>query len=265
MLPPLNPFLAEIMIARSPAVRPLQRRDSKSQEELVIILLRLASLVTDCPEIVTIDIFLEEREGLGFTLREATITARQSPLRPPRHLVIAPYPNEYEFRDQLADGRPVLIRPIRPEDEKLHLELFHSLSRQTNYYRFFSYRRHLTHEQAARFTQIDYDREMAIIALIEENGRQRSIGVNRLTYQPRYDKYEFAIVVADAYQGLGVGRILMRRLLEIARDRRIRRIYGVVLAENQKMIEFCRAFGFVVDSQDGSTITFRLDLKTQSS
>jgi acetyltransferase len=264
MLPPLNPFLAEIMIARSPAVRPLQRRDSKSQEELVIILLRLASLVTDCPEIVTIDIFLEEREGLGFTLREAAITARQSPLRPPRHLVIAPYPNEYEFRDQLADGRPVLIRPIRPEDEKLHLELFHSLSRQTNYYRFFSYRRHLTHEQAARFTQIDYDREMAIIALIEEEGRQRSIGVNRLTYQPRYDKYEFAIVVADAYQGLGVGRILMRRLLEIARDRRIRRIYGVVLAENQKMIEFCRAFGFVVDSQDGSTITFRLDLKTQS-
>ncbi len=261
MLPPLNPFLAEIMIARSPAARPLRHRSPELGEELVITLLRLASLVTDCPEVTGIDIFLEEKGAQTFSLRRADIEARRSPLPPPRHLVIAPYPNEYEFTDRLADGRPVLIRPIRPEDEELHIELFHSLSRQTNYYRFFSYRRRLTHEQAARFTQIDYDREMAIIALVEEDGRQRSVGVNRLTYQPRLDKHEFAIVVADAYQGLGVGRILMRRLLEIARDRRIRKIYGVVLAENQKMIEFCRAFGFKVDDQDGSTITFRLDLE----
>ena len=264
MLPPLNPFLAEIMITRSPAARPLLQRAPQLREELVLLLLRLASLVTDCPEITEVDIFIEEQNGRTFQRHRAVIKARRSRVQPPRHLVIAPYPNEYEFHDRLADGRPVLIRPIRPEDEKLHLELFHSLSRQTNYYRFFSYRRRLTHEQAARFTQIDYDREMAIIALIEENGRQRSIGVNRLTYQPRYDKHEFAIVVADAYQGLGVGRILMQRLLEIARDRKIRRIYGIVLAENQKMIEFCRRFGFVVESQDGSTITFRLDLDPQT-
>ncbi|MEA3348422.1 MAG: GNAT family N-acetyltransferase, partial [Pseudomonadota bacterium] len=131
---------------------------------------------------------------------------------------------------------------------------------QTNYFRFFSYRRHLTHEQAARFTQIDYDREMAIIALLEENNRVRSIGVNRLSYEPRRDQHEFAIVVADEFQGSGVGAILMKRLLEIARDRRIKHIFGVVLAENQKMIDFCRAFGFVVESQEGNSITFRLDL-----
>ncbi|NPA24409.1 MAG: GNAT family N-acetyltransferase [Deltaproteobacteria bacterium] len=261
MLPPLNPFLAQIMITRSAAARPLKHRGDELREELAIILLRLASIITDCPEIRTLDISLREaQDGNYFLICQSRVSVIRNKLRPPRHLVIAPYPNEYEFHDHLRDGRPLLIRPIRPEDEDLHHELFHSLSRETNYFRFFSYRRHLTHEQAARFTQIDYDREMAIIALVEENGRQRSIGVNRLTYQPRFDKYEFAIVVADDYQGQGVGAILMKRLLEIARDRKIPRIYGVVLAENQKMIEFCQRFGFVVDSQESNTITFRLDL-----
>ncbi|MCD6475319.1 MAG: GNAT family N-acetyltransferase, partial [Anaerolineaceae bacterium] len=122
------------------------------------------------------------------------------------------------------------------------------------------FRRDLTHEQAARFTQIDYDREMAIIALLEENNRTRSIGVNRLSYLPRLDQHEFAIVVADEFQGSGVGGILMKHLLEIARDRKIKQIFGIVLAENQKMINFCRSFGFEVESQESNSITFRLDL-----
>ncbi len=263
MLPPLNPFLAQVMITRSPAARPLAHRGEKLREDLAIILLRLASIITDCPEIRALDISLREApDGNRFLICQNRVSVVANELRPPRHLVIAPYPNEYEFHDRLRDGRQLLIRPIRPEDEELHRELFISLSRKTSYFRFFSYRRHLTHEQIARFTQIDYDREIAIIALLEENGRQRSIGVNRLTFQPRFDKHEFAIVVADAYQGQGVGTILMKRLLEIARDRKIPRIYGLVLAENQKMIEFCQRFGFVVDSQESNTITFRLDLVT---
>ena len=261
MLPPLNPFLARVMISRSPAVRALAARSLELNEDLAIILLRLASIVTDCPEIINLELLLKETKAQRFNLDKATITIKKSELQAPRHLVIAPYPNEYEFHDQLRDGRKLLIRPIRPEDEKLHLELFHSLSRQTNYFRFFSFRRHLSHELAARFTQIDYDREMAIIALLEEDNRIRSIGVNRLSYQPRRDQHEFAIVIADAFQGLGVGAILMKRLIEIARDRKIKQIFGVVLAENMKMIDFCLAFGFVVDSQEGTTITFRLDLE----
>ncbi|MBN2808752.1 MAG: GNAT family N-acetyltransferase [Deltaproteobacteria bacterium] len=261
MLPPLNPFLARVMIARSPAVRALKRRSAELNEDLAIILLRLASIVTDCPEIVTLELRLRETARQSFRLDHAVIEIKRSNIQAPHHLVIAPYPNEYEFHDQLRDGRNIFIRPIRPEDEDLHHELFNSLSRETNYFRFFSFRRHLSHELAARFTQIDYDREMAIIALIEENNRQRSIGVNRLSYQPRRDQHEFAIVVADAYQGSGVGSILMRRLIEIARDRRIKQIFGVVLAENSRMIDFCLAFGFVVESQENNTITFRLDLE----
>ena len=260
MLPPLNPFLARIMISRSPAALALNHRSPKLNEDLAIILLRLASIITDCPEIVSLELFLKETNKQRFNLDHVAIEIKKSAVQAPRHLVIAPYPNEYEFHDQLRDGRNLLIRPIRPEDEELHHELFSSLSRQTNYFRFFSFRRHLTHEQAARFTQIDYDREMAIIALLEENNRVRSIGVNRLSYEPRRDQHEFAIVVADEFQGSGVGAILMKRLLEIARDRRIKHIFGVVLAENQKMIDFCRAFGFVVESQEGNSITFRLDL-----
>ena len=261
MLPPLNPFLAQVMISRSPAARALVRRSPKLNENLAIILLRLASVITDCPEIVSLELFLQETNQQSFKIDQAAIKIKKSAVQAPRHLVIAPYPNEYEFHDQLRDGRSLLIRPIRPEDEELHHELFHSLSRQTNYFRFFSFRRHLTHEQAARFTQIDYDREMAIIALLEENNRVRSIGVNRLSYQPRRDQHEFAIVVADEFQGLGVGAILMKYLLEIAHDRRIKQIFGVVLAENQKMIDFCRSFGFEVENQEGNTITFRLDLE----
>ncbi len=259
MLPPLNPFLAQLMIEHSPAAGALRKRPAALKEDLAITLLRLASLVTDVPEIADLKLQLQEN-GKSFTIQQATITTRTSHLKPPRHLVITPYPNEYEFHDRLGDGREILVRPIRPEDEALHYELFLSFSRQTNYFRFFSYRR-LTIEQAARFTQIDYDREMAIIALLEEAGRQRSIGVNRLTYQPRLDKHEFAIVVGDPWQGLGVGRILMRRLLGIASDRHIKRIYGTVLAENQRMIRFCLDFGFVLETQEGNTLTFRLELE----
>jgi acetyltransferase len=260
MLPPLNPFLAQVMISRSAIAGALKKRSPKLNEALAIILLRLAAIITDSPDIESIELFLKENKAENFDLETGNIQTRKSMTTAPRHLVIAPYPNEYEFCDQLKDGRKVLIRPIRPEDEDLHHELFKSLSRQTNYFRFFSYRRHLTHEQAARFTQIDYDREMAIIALIKDNGRERSIGVNRLTYQARNDQHEFAIVVADEFQGTGVGAILMQRLLEIARDRKIKQIIGTVLAENLKMIKFCRAFGFEVADQDGNSITFRLTL-----
>jgi len=260
MLPPLNPFLAQVMISRSPIAQALTKRGTKLNEDLAISLLQLASIITDNPEIESMELFLSENSKKTFDLEAGPIRIRKSLIAAPRHLVIAPYPAEYEFHDRLKDGREIMIRPIRPEDEALHYKLFKSLSRQSNYFRFFSFRRNLTHEQAARFTQIDYDREMAIIALLKEEKQERSIGVNRLTYQARSDQHEFAIVVADEFQGTGVGSILMQRLLEIARDRQVKQIIGIVLAENLKMINFCRAFGFRVKSQEGNSITFSLDL-----
>ena len=260
MLPPLNQFLAQVMISRSPVARALKQRSLKLNENLAITLLRLATIITDSSDIEGMKLFLHEGKDEKFDLKAGPIQIRKSSISPPGHLVIAPYPDEYEFHDRLKDGREILVRPIRPEDEDLHHELFKSLSRQTNYFRFFSFRRNLTHEQAARFTQIDYDREMAIIALINDNHKERSIGVNRFTYQARRDQYEFAIVVADEFQGTGAGAILMKRLLEIARDRNIKQLTGIVLAENLKMINFCRAFGFEIVSQEGNSITFCLDL-----
>ncbi len=260
MLPPLNPFLAQVMISRSPIAQALTKRGTRLNEDLAISLLQLASIITDNPEIESMELYLSENSEETFDLAAGPVRIRKSLIAAPRHLVIAPYPTEYEFHDRLKDGREIMIRPIRPEDETLHYKLFKSLSRQSNYFRFFSFRRHLTHEQAARFTQIDYDREMAIIALLQEEKQERSIGVNRLTYQARSDQHEFAIVVADEFQGTGVGSILMQRLLEIARDRQVKQIIGIVLAENLKMINFCRAFGFKVKSQEGNSITFSLDL-----
>ncbi|MEA3332537.1 MAG: GNAT family N-acetyltransferase, partial [Pseudomonadota bacterium] len=127
--------------------------------------------------------------------------------------------------------------------------------------RFFSLREEVSPEQMVRFTQIDYDRDVAIIAEIERDGKKMSIGVNRLVYYPHNEEYEFAVVVTDAWQGSGTGRLLMEKLIYIARDRGISEIYGLVLRGNVNMMRFIKGFGFkIVDCED-DVLRIRLDLQ----
>jgi acetyltransferase len=257
MLPPLNPLLARRMIDKSPAGPILK---TYPLEKLIELLLRFSTLLCDFAELRQAGIELQcDRQG-NLRLTRAALEVATSSIEPPRHLVIMPYPSQYQFHETLANGTRVLIRPIKPEDEEKHFAFFHSLSRQTNYYRFFSYRKKLTHEQITRFTQIDYDREMAIIALVEENGKEKTIGVNRLVYYPRDDRYEFALVVTDDWQDKGVGKVLMEKLISIARDRGIKTIYGNILAENNRMIQFCRRFGFKEYQSEGEVVLVKLEL-----
>ncbi|MBN2333173.1 MAG: bifunctional acetate--CoA ligase family protein/GNAT family N-acetyltransferase [Deltaproteobacteria bacterium] len=257
MLPPLNSLQAQRLIERSPAADILASYPLTRLEDL---LLRFSALICDFAEIRQAKLVLTVRETGDVATTNASIMASYTATIAPHHLVIMPYPHQYQFFATLADGTRLLIRPIKPEDEEKHFAFFHSLSRQTNYYRFFSYRKKLSHEQISRFTQIDYDREMAIIALVEENGVDTTIGVNRLAYYPQDDRHEFALVITDAWQGKGVGKVLMERLLEIAKDRQIRTIYGKVLAENQTMIGFCRRFGFSEYESEGNVILVKLEL-----
>ncbi|MBN2231800.1 MAG: GNAT family N-acetyltransferase [Deltaproteobacteria bacterium] len=259
MLPPLNRLLARRLIERSPAGPALD--DPARRGGVEDLLLTLSAIICQTAEVVTVDLELAGITNTLLGVVNAAITVQRATVTAPGHLVIMPYPNQYTRHQRLPDGTPVTIRPIRPEDEERHLAFFHSLSRRTNYYRFFSYRRKLDRAQLTRFTQIDYDREMAIIAVIRnDNGGEQTIGVSRLAYQPHSGRHEFAMVVADVWQGRGVGRLLMDRLLKIAADRQITTIHGTVLAENESMLAFCRRYGFQTIGHDGETIVLRLDL-----
>ncbi|MBW1645955.1 MAG: bifunctional acetate--CoA ligase family protein/GNAT family N-acetyltransferase [Deltaproteobacteria bacterium] len=259
ILPPLNRLLAEKLIDKT-RLEECRRFFPFDRERLAEILVRLSQLVVDFPQVYELSLDPLAVSNGRFAVLDAKLILWDRGRRSPEHLATTPYPNQYEFRERLRDGTEVLIRPIRPEDVESHYEFVASLSRQTTYNRFFSYEKELPVEQMARFTQIDYDREIAIVARVEEDGRERTIGVNRLVYYPHNDEYEFAIVVADDWQGSGIGGLLMEKLIAIARDRGIRRIYGLVLAENQKMLRFSRRFGFRVAEREEDALRIVLEL-----
>ena len=157
------------------------------------------------------------------------------------------------------------MRPIRPEDAALERAFVDGLSEQTRYFRFF-YRLHeLTPAMLARFTQVDYDREIALVA-VADDGAARSapafVGVARYIANPDGESAEFAVVVADAWQGRGVGRILMRRLIDCAKRRGLSRLEGAVLRANANMRKFTEALGFVThdDPNEPEQVMVVLDL-----
>jgi acetyltransferase len=156
----------------------------------------------------------------------------------------------------------VIIRPIRPEDAQIEVEFVRGLSAQTRYLRFMGSVKDLTPAMLARFTQVDYDREMALIALVGDNGRERQIGVVRYIINPDGTSAEFAAVLSEAWQGRGLGRALMLKLIEIARARGLKILAGQVLAANPQMLELAGALGFVcaIDGDDPTVRTVRLTL-----
>ena len=151
---------------------------------------------------------------------------------------------------KLEDGTDVLLRPIRPEDEAMESEFINGLSEETNRYRFFNIVRNLPHSDLVRFCNIDYAREMAIVAEITEGGRRREIGVGRLIAEPDRRRGEFAVVIADQYQTKGLGRKLVDMLIDIAEERRFESIFGVVLRDNAPMLSLCREMGFSVKYEE---------------
>ena len=164
---------------------------------------------------------------------------------PYSNLVIMPYPTKYIVPYTLRDGRQVLLRPIRPEDEPIEAELIKNLSEESKRFRFFYVIKDITHDMLVRFCNIDYDREMAIIAeYTDSNGKRRNVGVGRLIMDPSRKRGEFAVVVADDFQGKGLGTKLIDMLIQIADEKGLETIYGIVMPENTKMIELCRKMGF---------------------
>ena len=159
-------------------------------------------------------------------------------------MAIHPYPNDLVKQQQLADGTNIMIRPIRPEDAEMEQEFVRNLSRESRYMRFMQSLRELTPDMLVRFTQIDYDREIAFVGIAREDGVDKEVGVCRYSINPDRQSCEFALVIADSWQGRGLGGLLMETLIDTARGRGLNTIIGEVLAENAGMLRLMSRLGF---------------------
>jgi len=254
-LPPLNRLLASRLMEGTRIDRLLKgyrNHPPADREQLEEILIRLSQLVTDFPEIAELDINpLVIKQGQPIAV-DARVVLKPTSCPAPMHLAVSPYPAQFESRVQLADIGDLLIRPIRPDDAQLLVELFDTLSPQSIYYRFFSPMKQLSPAMLARFTQIDYDREIALVAIQETGSKEKMLGAARVILQHNLKDAEFAVLVGDPWQGKGIGAQLLSTCLDIARKRRFRSLWGTVLAENEGMLALGRKLGFTIRRGDQS-------------
>lgn len=245
-LPPLNLALARGLIRRSPAgallARPLRDRPAADIDAVAEALVRISQLIVDFPEIAVLDVPSLFVDQSGVLAADAWLRLRGAD-EPPARLAIAPYPSELTER-LLIGGERMTIRPIRPEDAAAHGAFFSRLSPQDIRYRFFTAVRELSAEQIARLTQVDYDREIAFIAVRQTTGD--TVGVARLVGEPGSNSGEFAVIVQTDMKGRGLASRLMQSLIAWARANGLREMVGQVLADNPPMLAFVRHLGFSV-------------------
>jgi len=247
-LPPLNQALARRLIEETKAYDMLlgyRGRPPVDIRQLERMLVSVSNLIVDFPEIVSLEMdpmaVVEDRVlVLGAAMAIAPTPAGRRTSYP--HLVITPYPARYTTRWRLKDGAEVVLRSIRPEDEPLEHDMLTSLSEETLRERFFSPMNEWTHDTLVRFCNIDYGREVAIVA--EPVGEKRIIGIGRLVIQPDLTSSEFAVLVHDRLQGQGLGYKLVNLLIGIAREKGLDEIVGTVLSDNERMLRLCRRLGF---------------------
>ncbi len=260
-LPPLNQSLAKMLMQETRVYKMLQGFRGKPAadfEGLEEILVNFSNLIVDFPEIAEIDINpLAISNGKASAL-DARIIIDQNYGDTCRstypHLIIAPYPTRYITPWQLSDGTKVILRPIRPEDEPAEYEMLASLSERTLRTRFFSIFKNISREWLILFCNIDYDRHMAIVCEMEENGRKSMIGVARLIMDQDMKSGELAVLVQDRFQGKHLGTKLVEMLIGIGRERGLENIRADVLTENESMLDVFRRFGFTTHTvPDGVT------------
>lgn len=262
-LPPLNMNLARELISRTRIARRLagyRDRPAADTEALCLTLLKLSQLLIDVPEIAEIDINPLLADEKGVLALDARIGVMHAATSGAERLAIRPYPKELEEWCELGDEK-ILLRPIRPEDEPEHSQFLDQLDAEDIRFRFFGQIRRFPHSQVARFTQIDYDREMAFIATQTERGQSQTLGVVRAVADPDNVRAEFAIVVGSKLKGRGLGRMLLGKMIRYCRERGTRELVGEVLAENNRMLRLAKRFGFAQNHfTQGDIVSLTLDL-----
>ncbi|MBW1710508.1 MAG: bifunctional acetate--CoA ligase family protein/GNAT family N-acetyltransferase [Deltaproteobacteria bacterium] len=255
-LPPLNRLLARRLMENTKVFKMLQGYRHYPPFNIMLleeILIRLSQLVIDYPEIIELDInplVLTESEAWAV---DARVILADSEVASPHHLVISPYPSEFETVAEIKEGRKISVRPIKPEDAPLLIDLSSNLSPRTIYMRFFSPMKSLSRDMLMRLTQVDYDRDIVLVAFNKEQSKEKLIGVCRLMGNSDLNKAEMAILTVDAWQGRGVGALLLERCINIAQKRGFQSIDGVVLPENTEMLGLARKLGFTIQRIPGET------------
>ena len=265
-LPPLNQRLARRVMERteifSTLAKGFRSRPPADLRALDEALVKVSNLIVDFPEIKELDINPIAVSGDAIYALDARVILDldvHDGAEEHSHLIISPYPTRYIQPWLCQDGRSVLLRPIRPEDEPLERALIAGLSPESSRFRFFQIIKDITHNMLSRFCNIDYDREMAIIAEYTLGDVRREVGVSRLIIESK-DRAEFAVVVADDFQNCGLGLKLCDMLIGIAQDRGLRSIFGIVLNDNVKMINLARKLGFTFERISKEETMIELEL-----
>jgi len=249
-LPPLNPFLARELIARTRVSRMLDAfrgAPAVDMDKLIDVLLRVSELACEIPAVRELDINPLLVDEHGVIALDARVVVSDAPLQADAsfsHLAIHPYPRALA-RDIEVKGARLLLRPIRPEDAEAERRFISRLTPQSTYMRFHAPIRELTMERLVRYTQIDYDREMAFVAIDRSGAQQEIRGISRYTRNPDGRSAEFGVIVEDAWQGRGLGHALMQAIEDTARDRGLTELIGLVLKENSDMGQMMRNRGYV--------------------
>jgi acetyltransferase len=269
-LPPLNTTLIRRMMEETKVYQLLKGYRNAPPADIKLLeetLLLFSQLLIDFPQIKEIDInplLVNEKEACILDARIVVDKERVfRKLEPHEHLVISPYPKKYEILWTLKNGQEVLLRPIKPEDEPLWLEMFQSFSEESIRYRFFQMLKDTPHEVRVRYCNIDYDREIAIVAELTEEGRRRILGVSRLSIEPDGKSGELAFIIGDKWQGLGLGTKIVDYTLEIAKEMHVENVYAIMLPDNYRALSLTKKMGFKLDYLDDGTVKGVLDLKEE--
>lgn len=247
-LPPLNMALARYLVLQ--AVKGGKIRGRSALRPLDIpglsrLLVQVSNLILDCPEITRLDIHPVLASGSEFTLLDVSMQIAPFEGDPQARLAIRPYPHELEEVIRLKDGSQCLFRPILPEDEPALKHFIDRVTKEDLYYRYFSEINEFTHDDLANMTQIDYDREMAFVAVRDE----QIIGVTRALSDPDNTDAEFAVLVRSDLKGLGLGRQLLEKMIAYARAHGLTRLTGITMPNNRGMIALAQRLGFGIDVQ----------------
>ena len=265
--PPLNQTLARRLMEETEVYKMLQGfrgRKPADMKQLEHLIVSFSNLIVDFPEIAEMDINpVAIAQGQVTALDARIILEKESPAESNHypHLVMTPYPTHYTTVWKLKDGTEVTLRPIRPEDEPLEKILLSNLSEKTLRQRFFSVIKDISHEMLVRFCNIDYDREMAIVAELREGDRKKIIGIGRIISESDQRVAEYAVLVHDQYQGKGLGYKLVDVLIGIAQEKGLEELYGIVLTENNDMLTVARKLGFKTKREPDGITRVVLSLK----
>ncbi|MDF7648995.1 bifunctional acetate--CoA ligase family protein/GNAT family N-acetyltransferase [Pantoea sp. Acro-805] len=263
-LPPLNMTLARYLVIQAMKSGKVRNRSALRPLDIAglsQLLVQVSNLVVDCPEIQRLDIHPLLASANEFTLLDVTLQLAPFTGDNEARLAIRPYPHHLEEQVQLKDGQYCLFRPILPEDEPQLRAFIAQVTKEDLYYRYFSEINEFTHEDLANMTQIDYDREMAIVAVRQHNGNDEIIGVTRAISDADNIDAEFSVLVRSDLKGLGMGRRLLEKMIRYTRDHGLQQLNGITMPHNTGMITLARKLNFRVNIQlDDGIVSLNLPL-----